>query len=160
MPKIASIAISALSLTLVACERPKPQSHAENIEVIAVSGTCKEDHATKSGQYTGVLRRDRDTITKATSSIGFVRRIRPSTAERVHSFQHPEEYQPPDEVYFLRGIGDTRGQHLVLHGVANKVCGDRQGDDNSDEAPDCVGFGYATTCALDVTGRRKILPNR
>ena len=72
--------------------------------------------------------------------------------EVMRQSQHPLDYQPPQQVFFMGSLGNFNRDHLTLHGLASQKCDARPGEENSDEAPDCY-LGYPATCELTVEKR-------
>ena len=136
------------ALVLVACGNDPPKTHNTLLEVISLKGTCKEDHATKPGEYAGTIVRWRSDDSGAVSTYGFVM-LPFATDQLLYDVQHPTEYQPPDRISFADIRQDTTQNHLTLHGIS-----DGRGKDENDP-----GIGYNSTCELDVTKRGMELPD-
>jgi hypothetical protein len=144
-----SLAILAtLCISLAGCGDANPQNQFTLLEVIKLAGTCKEDHANKYGDYSGIVVRWRNSKTGDVSTYGSVNSDAVKYAMNIA--EHPTEYQPPFLINFDEVPLDTRQDHWTLHGVSNSR--------GSDEGTGTES-GYESTRELDVLGKSNELPD-
>lgn len=127
---------------------PKPSAH-EFVEWVQVDGSCKEDHVTQGGHYSGDLVHWRNKATGVSSRYGSVENMEWEEA-LIAEIQHPDHrYHPPDSIGFEDiAASDFQSQTFVLHGISNFLQDERSRDPR-----------YAATCTLTVQRRLDHLPS-
>jgi hypothetical protein len=127
-------------------EGPQPKEpHFTMVEIIEVKGSCFEDHVRRSDSYSGQIIRWQVDETREVSTFGHVTRASSDSVPLIQA-QHP--YYAPPVVDFRDIEIDTGLPKWTLHGVSSSEQDEDEGMDNHEH-----GFGYDSTCELEVVGR-------